>query len=376
MLVENKMQDPHIKFDNNQQAALDLLMDFINQVNNFYQGFKLLRLFKTLIYQTIYLYGSVGAGKTMIMDIGYNKLKTERKYRVHFHQFMQDIHKLLHQLRSSNTKDIIGEAAKILKEKYDIICFDELHLTEVTDVMLLTQLFAALKKLNMLMIFTSNREPSKLYEKEFGRDHFKKFSEIFAQNMCVIHLEALHDYRRVKIESAANTYIVAQEEKGHDIIKDIAIRLASNLSMPDGVQKNASIDIPEFKPWHMKVNERDVVIGKYHKNILFVSYAEVCVHENWTAEYISIVRKFSYVLIWGIPQFNDSRKNEARRFIAFVDEIYEYKRILICHATVDINALYDQNNRGIFEFTRTISRLIEMQSVDWLEQGQGTSALA
>ncbi len=305
--------------------------------------------------QGIYMYGGVGRGKSMLMDLFYDLLPVRRKSRVHFHAFMIDIHARLNDLRknSPDISDPIPEIARQIAEESWLLCFDELQVTDIADAMILGRLFQHLFERNVVVVATSNRHPDELYKDGLQRDQFLPFIAQFKQKLNIHSLNGEVDYRLLALKSLQTTYFVSNENKERThFLSNTFAELTHNAT-------------PKTSEIH--VQGRIIPVQKCYKDIAQFSFSELCDKPLGSADYIEIAREYTTLLLADIPQLTPEKRNAAKRFVNLIDELYEHNTILICTADALPIDLYPAGDYA-FEFERTVSRLIEMQSSDYLHQ--------
>jgi cell division protein ZapE len=275
-----------------------------------------------------YIYGTVGTGKTMIMDSYYQSLSIKiNKYRIHFSEFMLEIHKNLFVLNSkSHKEDLIERVAKDLSKKYNIIFLDELEITDIVDAMIVGRLFEKLFALNVSIVITSNKYPDKLYENGLKRENFLEFIDLIKLRLKIFQLSSV-DYRLQKISSNDKRYFYPLKDQSdiYEIIKEMK-------------SKNSKC--------------------------LVSSFDDLCRRPLGAIYYLSICNEYDVIFLLSIPKLTIDDRNEAKRFTILIDILYDHKKLLFCTAEVATELLYEHGD-GDFEFKRTISRLKEMQSQDY-----------
>ncbi len=305
----------------------------------------------------MYIYGDVGRGKSMLMDIFFETSPVVKKRRVHFHAFMLEIHKSLHIWRNKN-KDKAGDAdpliplAKDIAKKANLLCFDELQVTDIADAMILGRLFAELFENGVVIVATSNRHPDELYKDGLQRDRFVPFIDLIKSKVNICKLEAAQDYRLSHLKALSTFYYTPLDKKSNQFMKETFSSLTNN---------------SEPQQRTLNISGRTLVLSKTYGDIAWVNFSELCEKALGAADYIEIAKEFSTVLISDIPQLSIDGRNEAKRFTTLIDELYEHKVKLICTAEATPENLYKAGDNS-FEFERTASRLIEMQSEKYLKE--------
>lgn len=299
--------------------------------------------------QGIYLYGGVGRGKSMIMDLffdeatkKYPKLKARR---VHFHQFMIETHDWLHIHRGEGMDDLLLRYADDVADNIRLLCFDEFHVTDVADAMILGRLFTELFERGVVVVATSNWKPDDLYEGGLQRDLFKPFIDLLKKKMALIHLDNDTDYRTMAHANKNIYYFHPLNKKTQNAIVELFTRLSDNAPL---------------------VKDKITVKGRTIKieaaaNVARFKFVDICGKAHGAEDYIAIAKKYSVVFVEDIPQLSYERRNEIKRLILLVDCLYEANTHLVISAQTEMDKIYDGGDDE-FEFQRTISRLIEMQS--------------
>jgi cell division protein ZapE len=310
----------------------------------------------------LYLWGSVGRGKTMLMDLFHEHLGVRRKRRAHFHAFMADVHARIHdfrqKLKSGEIKggDPITPVADALAEEAWVLCFDEFSVTDIADAMILGRLFEALFARGVVLIATSNVEPPRLYENGLNRALFLPFVALVQQKLDVIRLDARTDYRMEKL----------QGRKVYHAPADADAEQALDQAFAD-LGAGARPQRQEFD-----LGGRMLVIERSAGGVARFNFEELCGRPLGSLDFLAIARNFHTILLENIPKLDLSRRNEAKRFINLIDILYEHHVKLIASAEVMPDALYRAaTGHEIFEFDRTVSRLTEMQSESYLALPHG-----
>ncbi len=297
----------------------------------------------------VYLWGGVGRGKTYLMDLFYDSLDTVPRRRTHFHRFMQEVHQRLTALQGE--KNPLQILAKELAVEVRLLCFDEFFVQDIADAMLLAGLLEALFAEGVVLVATSNIEPQGLYRNGLQRERFLPAIALLDSHTKVIEVASGSDYRLRSLEQATLYHCPDGEQA----------RAAMRASMEELV---ANAD-------HIKANQSIEVLGRHlcaqllGDGVVWFGFAELCDGPRSAFDYVELARLFEAVLITGVPAFDDSRNDQARRFINLVDELYDRRVKLIIAADAPIVELY-QGTQLSFEFERTASRLLEMQSLDYL----------
>lgn len=299
----------------------------------------------------LYLWGGVGRGKSMLMDMFFEALPPETtKRRVHFHEFMIETHNFLHKARQDKEAGaIILKYARKVAAETDILCFDEFHVTDIADAMILGRLFAFLFRHGVVVVATSNWPPDRLYEDGLQRALFIPFIELLKERLTVVELNGAVDYRLqcLREDGVYFTPLGAMATKKAD-------HLFSHLT--DHARSYHEI---------LTIKGRDLDVSCVAKGIARFSFAQLCERPLGAEDYLRIARQYHTVFLEGVPRLKYDRRNEAKRLMALIDALYEQRAKLVMTADAPPEALYQGRDHG-FEFQRTVSRLIEMQGAEYL----------
>ncbi len=307
----------------------------------------------------VYMFGDVGRGKSMMMDLFFANVRLDRKRRVHFSEFMIEVHGRIAIERRKEAGDPIAPVAAALAEETRLIAFDEMMVTNSPDAMILSRLFTGLLEAGVTVVTTSNRAPADLYKNGLNREHFLPFIALIQSRLDVVTLNGPIDYRRDRL-GQQNTWLV-----------------------PNGPEATADLSAAFFRLTDHEVTEpipsEDVVVQgrtlhvpKTLKGVAVFSFKKLCGEARGAADYLAVARRYHTVILVGIPRLGPENRNEAARFVALIDALYEHKVKLLAAADAEPDALYPEGD-GRFEFQRTVSRLEEMRSEDYLAQGHGSS---
>lgn len=331
---------------------LQILLDNLTATVKYQQKSRLHKLFLSppAAYQSLYIYGNVGRGKSMLMDLFFDACPISQKRRVHFHAFMLEVHAFIHQWRRQHNTDAISALAKHIRTSELLLCFDEFHVSDIADAMILMRLFNRLFDLGIVVVITSNCHPDELYHDGLQRELFLPFVRLLQQQADVIELVAKQDYRLSHLHALKTTYHYPLDAQAAKFVRQ---------------SYNEMTNFAPLKPGVLDVLGRKVVLSAVHGNVALSSFDELCMHALGPADYLEIGKRFDIVILAAIPKLTIEKCNEAKRFVTLIDALYEHKVKLICTAEVPAQELYI-DGEGSFEFERTVSRLIDMQSESYL----------
>jgi cell division protein ZapE len=308
----------------------------------------------------VYLWGAVGRGKSMLMDLFYDHLAITKKRRVHFHAFMAEVHARLREARQAETGDPIPPVAAALAADIDCLAFDEMVVNNSADAMIMSRLFTALIAQGVTVVATSNRPPDDLYKDGLNREHFLPFIALIKDRLDVLGLNGPTDYRRDRLGDGARWFVPA-DDAASAALSAAFFRLTDYPPEDRAHVPTMALDVGGGRTLH---------VPKALKGVAVFSFKRLCAEARGAADYLSIARAFHTVIIVGIPQMGPENRNEAARFVTLIDALYEYRVKLLASASAAPDQLYVAGD-GAFEFERTASRLAEMQSDDWLALGHG-----
>jgi cell division protein ZapE len=308
-----------------------------------------------------YLWGGVGRGKSMLMDLFHDSLKIRRKRRVHFHAFMLEVHALLREERRKEAGDPIGPVAAAMGREFRCLFFDEMVVGNSADAMIMSRLFRALIcDEGVTVVTTSNRPPRDLYKDGLNREHFLPFIALIESELDVLPLNGPTDYRLDRI-GGAPTWYVPNGPEATAAVRHLFFRLTDY--PPEDAAHVPSADIRVSVGWTLHV-------PKSLKGVAVFSFKRLCAEARGAADYLAVARRYHTVFVVGIPRLGPEQRNEAARFVTLIDALYENNVKLIATADAPPDQLY-QKGDGSFEFARTASRLMEMQSADYMAHGHG-----
>jgi cell division protein ZapE len=309
----------------------------------------------------LYLHGPVGRGKSMLMDLFYDAAPVDAKRRVHFHAFMLEVHRRLNELRAApgSQGEPLTSLAHELAAEARLLCFDEFHVQNIADAMILGRLFEGLLEAGVVMIATSNFTPDRLYEGGLNRERFVPFIELLQERMDVIALDGITDYRLERLRDVPVYHAPLGPET--------AARLEALFdALSDGAPGAAE---------EVAVGRRRLVVPHAARGVAWFDFSELCEQPLGAADYLALTERYHTVILSDVPQLTPDRRNEARRFITLVDALYDRRINLIVGAAAAPDQLYPAGD-GAFEFRRTVSRLMEMQTRAYVESAPLTGAAA
>ena len=363
-LYRQQKADGALKPDQHQELAVEKLQSLHNALKNhrpngggeegWFARFGFGRRHKDVDPppQGLYFYGPVGRGKSMVMDLFFAGAPVEKKRRVHFHEFMAEVHGRLHRLRQRAKQeggDPIPPTAKEIAADAWLLCFDEFDVNDIADAMILGRLFEALFALGVVVVATSNKAPDDLYKGGLQRERFLPFIDLVKHKLDVLSVSGDTDYRLDRLKGMP-VYHAPLDEKAAAALENIFRELT---------------DGEPGAPDRVSVLGRSVPVPKAARGVAWFGFDDLCRKALGASDYLAIADRYHTVIVEGIPRLGKENRNEARRFIHLVDALYERKANLVCSAESAPEALYREGD-GAFEFQRTVSRLMEMQSADYI----------
>ena len=298
----------------------------------------------------LYLWGGVGRGKSMLMDLFFQQTQITQKRRVHFHAFMQELHHALHLARQTGVDDALAPVAAALTRDLRLLAFDEMQITDITDAMIVGRLFEKLLAAGVVIVVTSNRPPEDLYKNGLNRALFLPFIAVLNDRLNVVEIESREDYRQHRLTGAQTYFHPAGTARA--AISAIWSDLTGNAS---------------GTPLRLTVNNRSTELPRFANGIGRASFWDLCAKPLGPADFLAIAAAVRVLILEDVPQLSASNYNEAKRFVTLIDALYEAKTRLIISAADEPERLYSEGT-GSFEFERTASRLREMQGADWGEE--------
>ena len=312
----------------------------------------------------LYIYGDVGRGKSMLMDLFFATAPVAKKRRTHFHAFMADVHERINRFRHTaeterQGNDPIPAVARELAEAAALLCFDEFEVRDIADAMIMGRLFEQLFQVGVVVVATSNRAPDQLYEGGLNRQLFLPFIQQMKQQLDVLHLDGVLDHRMLLFRSLPVYHVPA------DAAAAAALRRTFR----------GLTDRERGEPAHLSVKGRTLKVPEAAAGVACFSFAELCEAPLAALDYLALSEAFHTFIVSGIPVLGPENRNAARRLVLLIDVLYDRRLRFICSAVATPAALYAEGDGG-FEFQRTVSRLIEMQSQEYLEDCRARATAA
>jgi cell division protein ZapE len=304
----------------------------------------------------LYIWGDVGRGKSMLMDLFFAEAPIEPKQRIHFNAFMTDAHAQIHGMRQrEDTSDPIPSVAEAIARRARLLCFDEFQVSDVADAMILGRLFEQLFDRGVVIVATSNTAPDHLYQGGLNRQLFLPFIELIKNRLEIVELNGPVDFRLQRM-SGLDVYLQPLGPKA-DAAMDAAWRRLTNGA--------------PARPATLTVLGRTLTVPQTARGVARFGFSDLCVQPLAAADYLAIAHSFHTVLIDHIPRLTPEQQNEARRFVTLIDTLYDESVKLVCSAAALPEELYS-GGEDLEAFRRTISRLHEMQSAGYLNRRHGT----
>lgn len=348
---EQSLTERGFKPDASQRLAAERLQVFYDEWQTYLQirSNPVKRLLRhPPIPRGVYLWGGVGRGKSFLMDAFYNTVPLRRKTRVHFHEFMRSVHRSLEDVKGMANP--LDEVAKRLSRRYRLICFDEFHVSDVADAMILYKLLTGLFKRGTAFVMTSNYEPNTLYPDGLHRDRILPAIELIEQKMDILNVDSGIDYRR-RILDQVKVYHFPDDEHAQAALKTAFESLAD--TQPLDVTLN--------------IEHREIKALARSGSVVWFDFATLCGGPRSQNDYLELANRFQTIILSGVPQMGPRQASEARRFTWLIDVLYDHSVKLIMSAQCEPDALYTVGPLAN-EFHRTVSRIEEMQSKDYLDR--------
>jgi cell division protein ZapE len=343
---QSQVQNKFLEFDAGQVSILQQLDHFIN---NFNKTCRLLSWVKKPKHYGYYIYGSVGSGKSMIMNELYNVFPTTNKLRIHFHEFMEQIHQQLSQLKSVDNP--LTEVAKNLNQQYQIIFLDEMTVNDIASAMILKNLFTALFDNGIYIVTTSNNHPKELYPNGLMRERFIPAIELLQQKLNILALNGENDYR-LRFNSNSKLILINDQESNTEL-------------------ENIFNKINNYLPYNQNnfitILQRDIPYIRMGTNIIWFDFKVICGDKRSQLDYIALVKQFKWFIISDVYSLSDKESDCARRLTWLIDILYDHNCKLSISSSVAIVQIYSAGSL-VAEFARTISRLQEMATSEYLNK--------
>ncbi|MEM7506875.1 MAG: cell division protein ZapE [Pseudomonadota bacterium] len=358
-LYRQQIADGDIRADNAQRAAVEKLQLLHMRLKDYnprvgksvamgWLGFGRKAAKQDKQLAGIYMYGGVGRGKSMLMDLFFDGAPVAQKRRVHFHAFMAEVHVGVHVARESNVQDPILPVAEEIAESATLLCFDEFQVTDITDAMILGRLFEALFERGVVVVATSNRPPDDLYKDGLNRNLFLPFIDLLKERVDVLELDSPTDYRQGR-EAGEQRYFWPLGPGAEIGIKAAWARETGGAT---------------GTPLTVSVRGRRIAIDQAVDGVGRAGFEALCEKPLGPSDYLAIAEQFETFFLDAVPKMGWEMNNEAKRFVTLIDAFYEAKIKLYISADAPAGDLYTEG-KGAFEFERTASRLAEMQAEGW-----------
>ena len=347
---EQTLAERGYKPDHSQRTAIERLQRYFDEWIAFKgdRSNAVKRLLKRpAVPKGVYLWGGVGRGKSFLMDAFYATVPVERKTRLHFHEFMRSVHRQLDEVKGM--QDPLDEVAKRLAKRYRLICIDEFHVSDVADAMILYRLLLKLFEHGTSFVMTSNYEPSLLYPDGLHRDRILPAIELIKSRMDVLNVDAGVDYRRRALEQVKCYHTPLSPET--DRALELAFEQLSDTAPQDPV---------------LHIEHRKILAKKRAGSVVWLDFATLCGGPRSQNDYLELASRFHAVILSEVPSMGPRQASEARRFTWLIDVFYDHKVKLIMSAACEPEDIYTTGPMS-GEFHRTVSRILEMQSKEYLE---------
>lgn len=354
---QHALQERDFKADAAQRRAVDRLQqcydDWVNYKAQRSSTFKRL-INRPQVPKGVYMWGGVGRGKSFLMDSFYSVVPVVRKTRLHFHEFMRGVHRQLDELKG--VADPLDEVAKRIAKKYRLICFDEFHISDVADAMIMYNLLKALFDNGVSFIMTSNYDPQLLYPDGLHRDRILLTIDLLYEKLDVMNIDAGIDYRSRALEQVESYYtpLGAETDKA---LRDAYARLA------ESADEDAIV----------RIESREIRALRRTGSLIWFDFHTLCGGPRSQNDYLEIASRFHTVILSEIPRMSASMSSEARRFTWLIDVFYDQGVKLLMSAEVEPEELYTTGTLAN-EFHRTVSRIVEMQSQEYMDREQRSAA--
>ena len=300
--------------------------------------------------QGLYLWGDVGRGKSMLMDLFVEAITPHfTTRRAHFHAFMLNVHQRLFAFRQLGGSDPLPRVIAEIASENRILCLDEMQVHDVADAMILSRLFAGLLAAGTCVLFTSNRPPEALYQGGIQREQFVEFIAMLRAKLSIVKLDGATDYRLQQHREIERSYMFPRNGASDDFLLQAWAWLTGDAAS---------------EPLRIHVQGRVLRVDKHARGVAWMTFAELCMRPLGAVDYLALIKQCHTLLLQGIPALKAEDRNEAKRFVTLIDTLYDHRIKLIATAETPPEDIYAQGD-GNFEFARTVSRLIEMQSEEY-----------
>lgn len=362
-LYQSRVDTGTIRDDPHQRAAVAALQRLYDDLGRVEKPGKLIALFRRRqknFVRGVYLHGPVGRGKSMVMDLFYDSLpEGTAKRRVHFHKFMIGVHDFMHAARQEGrAESALLKFAIKLSQEIRVLCFDEFHVVDIADAMILSRLFTALLDSGVVVVATSNWPPQRLYEGGLQRDRFLPFIDLVQARLDVVAIEGPLDYRMRLLEENG-VYRWPLGKPVHDWADAMFVELSGGAPVVSET---------------LNVKGRELPVLRAARGVARFTFSELCERPVGAEDYLTIAGAYHTVFLENVPKLRYDRRNEAKRLMILVDAFYESETRLVITADAPPEKLYFGHDHE-FEFQRTVSRLLEMQGHDWLERTERRQAV-
>lgn len=335
----------HVSHTQNKNNGIKSLFTHLKKINTF--PAQPINFQQRHIIPGLYLWGAVGRGKTWLMDQFYHSLKLDRAIRIHFHEFMLDIHKRLQELPNQpDPLEIIGAQ---LAQKYDLICLDEFHVMDIADAVILHGLLKALFENGLTIVTTSNRHPDDLYKNGSHRERFLPAIALIKEYTTVFHLDTNKDYRRLQGKPQQDVFFIPHTTEVEHKLEDLFNSLSNGYLLPED---------------NIKINGREIAVKSVSQSVAWFDFDTLCRGMRASSDYLQIAKNYQIIILSEIPQLHEGEEGPARRFLNLIDAFYDQHVYLILSSYSEIEKMY-QGELLQFEFERAQSRLHEMQTDAW-----------